>query len=245
MKSLAARIESFELLQAMEPEEIGMHLLATLRDDPGQQGMYILSNALQPLASGYPLERRDQAMDIIAEAWAWLESQALLVPARSQLGHAPWRVISRRGRSLTTHQAYTGFRVASLLPKELLHPAIPSTVWPNFLRGDYDTAVFQAMRQVEIALRDVTGFEETSGVKLARRAFHSDNGPLTDPNAEGGEKQALMDLFTGALGTLKNPHSHRNVQLERPADAAAAIMLASYLLRTIDDRAFDAPERES
>lgn len=45
-----------------------------------------------------------------------------------------------------------------------------------------------------------------------------------------------MHLFSGALGTLKNPHSHRNVQLENPADAAAAIMLASYLLRLIDDR---------
>lgn len=239
MKSIASRIESVELLEALEPEELGMHLLAILRDDPGQQGMHILTNSLQPLVAGYPADRQGVAMDLVAEAWAWLESQALLVPARSQIGHAPWRVISRRGRSLTTPQAYTGYRLGSLLPKEMLHASIPATVWPSFLRGDYDTAVFQAMRQVEIALRDASGFtEEHSGVKLARRAFHTENGPLTDVTAEGGERQAMMDLFTGALGTLKNPHSHRSVQLDEPVDAAAAIMLASYLLRVIDARKF-------
>ena len=239
MDSLTTKIPEADLLLALEPEEIGMHLLSVLLADPGQQGMYILNNNLQALASGYPDTVREQVMDVIAEAWAWLESQALLVPARSQVGQAPWRVPSRRARSLTTRAAYVGYRLGSLLPKEMLHSAIPSTVWPNFLRGDYDTAVFQAMRQVEIALRDATGSTETSGVRLARSAFHTENGPLTDLEAEGGERQAMMELFAGALGVLKNPHSHRSVQLDEPADAAAAIMLASYLLRTIDARKHD------
>ena len=105
------------------------------------------------------------------------------------------------------------------------------------MKGDLDAAVSQAMKQVEIAIRDATPFnDETSGVKLARRAFHPENGPLTDMDAEGGEKSAMMELFTGALGTMKNPHSHRNVSLTDPGDAAAAILLASYLLRVIDQR---------
>lgn len=235
MKSLVSRIDTVELLLALEPEELAMHLLAVLQESPGQQGMFILSNNLAELTTGY--DQMESACDAVSEAWAWLEGQALLVPARSQFGHAPWRVLSRRARGLRTPAAYTAFRLGAVLPKELLHPAIPPQVWPNFMRGDYDTAVFQAMKQVEVALRDATGFvEETSGVKLARRAFHSENGPLTDQRAEGGEREAIMHLFSGALGTLKNPHSHRNVQLQNSADAAAAVMLASYLLRVIDDR---------
>ncbi|MFN3779241.1 MAG: TIGR02391 family protein [Brevundimonas aurantiaca] len=235
MRSLKNRIDSTDVLLAMEPEEIARHLLGTLQDSPGQNGQFILSNALGALAAGY--DRSDEAAIAIAEAWAWLEGQAMLVPAPSQIGHAPWRILSRRARSLTAPAAYAAFRLSALLPKELLHPSIPQQVWPNFIRGDYDTATFQAMRQVEISLRDASGItDEPSGVRLARKAFHAETGPLTDPGEEGGEKEAIMNLFCGALGRLKNPHSHRNVQLENPADAAAAIMLASYLLRVIDDR---------
>lgn len=97
-------------------------------------------------------------------------------------------------------------------------------------------AVFQAMRQVEISLRYVTGIEE-DGVKLARAAFNAKDGPLTDPNAEGGERQAVSDLFAGALGVLKNPHSHRKVGIQAGSEAAAAILLASYLINLIEERA--------
>lgn len=235
--SLSTRIPTIDALLALEPEEVAMHLLAVLQTSPGQQGMFIINNDLSLLVRGYPSDRHDEAADVVVEAWAWLEAQALLVPARRQIGNSPWRVLSRRARSLTTPAAYTGFRLGSLLPRELLHSALPREVWPNFMRGDYDTAVFQAMRQVEISLRDATGFtNETSGVKLARRAFHAETGPLTSKDDEPGEKDAIANLFCGALGTLKNPHSHRSVQLENPADAAAAIMLASYLLRVIDER---------
>jgi hypothetical protein len=159
--------------------------------------MFILNNDLSLLSREYPSDRRDEAAEVVIEAWAWLEAQALLVPARNQIGNSPWRVLSRRAKTLTTPAAYTGFRLGSLLPKELLHPALPPQVWPSFMRGDYDTAVFQAMRQVEIALRDASGFtEETSGVKLARKAFHPDNGPLTSKDDEGGEREAIANLFS-------------------------------------------------
>ncbi|WP_395672057.1 TIGR02391 family protein [Phenylobacterium sp.] len=39
-----------------------------------------------------------------------------------------------------------------------------------------------------------------------------DNGPLTDPDAEAGEREARAHLFAGVLGGVKNPHSHRSVK---------------------------------
>ena len=129
------------------------------------------------------------------------------------------------------------YRTARLLPRELLHPSIADAVWLSFVRGEYDVAVFQAMRQVEIATRDAAGADaELQGVKLARRAFNPDNGPLTETDAEAGERQGMMDLFAGALGALKNPHSHRVVSFESPAEAVSVVLFASQLLRIIDKR---------
>jgi len=55
-------------------------------------------------------------------------------------------------------------------------------------------------------------------------------------NAPQGERQALSDLFAGAIGVYKNPHSHRQVSLDAE-DAVEMIMLASHLLKIVDARA--------
>ena len=122
-------------------------------------------------------------------------------------------------------------------PKENLHPRIREDVWADFHRGKYETAVFEAMREVEIAVREGAGFAQGDhGVPMIRWALHKDSGPLTDPNAEEAEKEAVMALFAGAIGSYKNPHSHRHVPLDDPDEAVKIIMLANHLLRIVDAR---------
>ena len=52
-------------------------------------------------------------------------------------------------KSAADLQAY---RRAGLLPRQLLHPAIAGTVVAPFIRGDYEPAVFQAFKAVEVAV---------------------------------------------------------------------------------------------
>lgn len=114
---------------------------------------------------------------------------------------------------------------------------IAQKVWASFLRGDYDTAVFQSFKEVEVRVREVGRFAATDvGVDLMRRAFKPDEGPLIDKTAPRAEQEALMHLMAGATGSYKNPHSHRNVVIE-PSEAVEMIMLASHLLGIVDKRA--------
>ena len=67
-----------------------------------------------------------------------------------------------------------------------------------------------------------------------QHAFSAEKGPLTDPNADPGEKVAMMELFKGAIGLFKNPSSHRPVDYDDPTLASEVILFADLLLRLLD-----------
>jgi uncharacterized protein (TIGR02391 family) len=92
------------------------------------------------------------------------------------------------------------------------------------------------MKAVEVAVGQASRISGLLGVKLMRAAFAPDKGPLTDVSVDGGEQVARMELFAGAIGSYKNPHSHRNVELDDSDEAAEIIMLANHLLRIIETR---------
>jgi hypothetical protein len=65
---------------------------------------------------------------------------------------------------------FAEFRIARLLPKEILHNKIADRVWGDFMRGEYDSAAFQAMKGVEVAVRTAAGLgNDLVGTKLIAR----------------------------------------------------------------------------
>ena len=118
-----------------------------------------------------------------------------------------------------------------------MHPAIADAVWSALIRGDLDDAVFKSFKAVEEAVRSAGGYAaEDIGVDLMRKAFHPERGPLTKKSDPMGEREALSALFAGAIGSYKNPHSHRTVKINDPREAQEQVMLATHLLRIVDAR---------
>lgn len=176
---------------------------------------------------------RGAHMLALVEAWAWLEARGLMVPDPDQSSISA-RSVSRAGHRALERGALDEVVAAERLGLEL-HPRLKGKVRPIFLLGDYETAAFRAMKEVEVRVRELTGFSDSLvGVPLMRRAFSPSEGPLSDPALEAGEQDARSHLFAGAIGSFKNPTSHRPVTYEDPVEASEVVLLADLLMRVLD-----------
>jgi uncharacterized protein (TIGR02391 family) len=225
-----------ESVLELEPEALGGYLLESLSTGKSQD--LRLDNFMSRIRAHY---KQDAVNGALLEAWAWLVREGLLMPATNDT-----YLISRRGRQLKGRQDVEAYRKSSILPKESLHPVIADRVRPSFIRGEYETAVFQAFKEVEVAVRTAGGFQATDiGSDLIEKAFDYNSGPLTDMTLPEAERRAMLALFTGAVGLFKNPSSHRHITLNDPEEAAEMISLASLLIRTVDIRTGSAKTRKT
>jgi uncharacterized protein (TIGR02391 family) len=250
--TIAELVPSADDLLALETEELAgvllEHLNATCPSDPSPQ-----TNADQPHRHNFFIGLRSyptassqinyRVALALMEAWSWLERENFMA-VRAGFNGAEDYFITRRGRRVKSRTGLDSYRKANLLPRARLHPSIAERVYPAFLWGEYDTAIFQAFREVEVAVRDAGKYPpDTVGMRLMREAFRPAQGagapgPLTDTVLPVAEQEGMMNLFVGAIGlyNYKNPQSHRNVPAEA-LDAAEVIIFASHLLRLVDRRA--------
>ena len=231
-----------EDLLNLEPEELAGPLLVSLEDKVSIAIDEIISDSemRRTPKPTYPTRRSVEILLALTEAWQWLEHEGLVAPRPPDLrgdiifADKTRYFVTRRGRRIQTPEALESYRKANLLPKAQLHPVIAQKVWSIFLQGDYDTAVFQAFKQVEVAVREAGGYTKKDyGVVLMGKAFNEKNGNLTDQDQHPDEKKARKLLFLGAIGAYKNPSSHRDVEITAE-EAAEVIIFASHLLRVVD-----------
>ena len=221
-------------LLAVAPEDVGIVLLQLIQQERGPR--VALSNLEMPLwnahTPAYPQHRRMEVGRAIAEAWQWLQNEGLLMPDLDQPNG--WFCLTRKGAALRTGADLEAYRQGGLLPSALLHPTFAEKMRPMFMRGDYDVAVFQSFKEVEVAVREAARMSNSDiGRKLMQAAFNPDTGPLTDRDADKGERVGLMDLFSGGIGHCKNPPGHRERDFDR-VSAARLIAFASYLLTEVE-----------
>ena len=205
------------------------YLAATRQGIPGRT---TVAYADELVGDSGPVARK------LHEAWAWLDREGYVVRDPSQSGQQ-WRVLSESGEHLLRlppSDELKRIRAGEVLGREL-HTRIEVPVRREWNAGDFETAIFKATREVEIAVREALGDEGKGllGVKLMNKAF-GPNGKLIDEEQDPGEQEGTRAVYAGLIGVFKNPGSHRHFEPDDPVQAAGIIRMADLLLRMLDDR---------
>lgn len=177
-------------------------------------------------------EKIKQYKEALVEAYAWGFTEGLFTFDPNNMINNWWRV-SRRGRLLTKPVDVLTLASRELLPKAFLHPTIAEYAAPIFHAGRFDSAVFEAFKQVEIAVRQASGLK-LDGASLMKTAFSVKDGRLNDLT-EQSEKEGLMFVFAGAIQLFRNASGHKNQDLT-PQEAAHLLIHASFLLSMVEAR---------
>jgi hypothetical protein len=182
MTSLSQAVPDVKTLLALEAPELAGILLEMLNTGAPQmhRGNFTLESENNPPFRGYPAEQRPEIAKRVAEAWGWLEAHGMIAIQPGNSSNDNY-FVTRLGRRAGSAKGLAEYRKALELPKDRLHPAIAERCFGHFVRGLFDTAVFEAYKALEVAIREASGLPATMlGVTLARKAFHPEDGPLTD-----------------------------------------------------------------
>lgn len=223
-------------LLRLEPEDLAGALITFVPRVTHTELFRIDSFVPQELPSpGGPWHREHRpALLAIAESLQWLQSQGLIMVDPFQ--PSQYFRLTKRGKVIKSRADFDAYRKGGILPMQLLQPRLAEKVHHLFVRGDYDTAVFQAFKTLEVATREACGYDNNvHGVRVFTQAFHSENGPLRNQEATRDERGAELNLFIGAFGHCRNPVSHREVDIRRE-EAARLIVFASHLLAIVEMR---------
>lgn len=116
-----------------------------------------------------------------------------------------------------------------------LHEKVKERCLALFEQGKYDEAILIAMKVVEVEVRAKSGCDNTDiGVKLIAKALNPKN-PILKLSDIPDEREAAHALFRGAIGSFKNPQSHRFLDTSDPVEAFECLCLASLLMRMLEE----------
>lgn len=231
-KSLTSMFPDPEQLLQLSAEELAWLILTILNSYNEEEFRQLANHHTFTIHETRPYTRlQEEVKKVLVEGWAWLERECLIAP-RPGAG-ADLFILTRKAKQITSMPEFEVYRRGNLLAG-MLHPLIEPESKAASLRGEYETAIFSAFKEVEVMVRSAGGYSSTDlGVALMNEAFKPVVGPLTDKSLPESEQIGLRNLFSGAIAYYKNPGSHRHFPTQ-PTEVAEALFFASLLLRIVE-----------
>lgn len=213
-----------EDIQLLPIDQLGLIVLKFLKNKKQ-------SNSHNFLNEGRHQGKSTKVLTYWSEGLNWLVSKNLVARGTPNVMDSESIFLTRIGEQVL-NEGYENIKIAEKIDMPI-HERLKK-VRSQFLLGEYELAAFAAMREVEIRVRDISGADPSLiGVKLMRKSF-GEEGKLAVPDLDPGERIGIMELFAGAIGTFKNPSSHRQVDYSDSTEALEVILLADLLMRLLD-----------
>jgi uncharacterized protein (TIGR02391 family) len=233
-----------DALLDLTPDELAWAVLEDMQArerDPiaGMANRESLANSFTPM-SFRPNPQQHEVMNRINKAGrsaiGLLERWELIEPAADMNGRNGYVVLTGKGRGTTERTDFERVRVRGLLRSEMLHPLLRGKPYDDFVADHLDAAVLEAFKTIEVEVRTAAARPDGEhGKDLMFRAFVM-NGPLAKAGETKAECEALAGLFAGALARFRNPGAHTRRSFTDVLEAIEELMVASRLLRIVDER---------
>ncbi len=218
-----------EDMQARELSQIGKANRTSL----GSQFETLL---IQQSPQRNPQEIIDRLNKVGRSAYAALEQCGLAEADDDLNGQNGYLVLTSKGQEETHASDLERVRVRGFLREEMLHQSLRGKVFLDFTSNEFDSAILEAFKTVEISVRDAAHLTAADyGRALTIKAF-AVGGPLSKPSDKKGDCEALSGLFAGALSRFRNPGAYSKRTFEDVLEAMEELMFASRLLRIVDER---------
>ena len=138
---------------------------------------------------------------------------------------------------IITPRSFKNYFVTSILRRtfELLHPKILDRCQDLFESGQYDEAIFNAMKVVEEEIRSKASARQSDiGFSLISKTMNP-SSPIISFSSNEDEQKSAFFLYSGAIGSFKNPLSHRFLDTTDPIKTYECISMASMLIRMLEN----------
>lgn len=161
------QLPSPDEIATLLPEELAPHILLDLAQigpnsmDRGRLniGNYCTSFDADIHGPTRSHQAREQTRQSLAEAWSLLITLGFIASDTNQSNYG-WYFVTRKGRDAAqSHEAFERGRRAAQFPATMLHPILRRATYDSLVRGNFQQAVAEAFRVVEVRVRDGSGLE--------------------------------------------------------------------------------------
>ena len=256
MQELLAKISSPKELLRLTPAELAWAMLEAMRQrkmDP-IRGMANRDAAVTELFrvgdpnAASPILQRQLEKDLrtaFRKGFRQLEEWELIESAEGENGKNGFVMLTEKGVGADARTDFEAVRQRGLLAPEMLHRLLRNDIYSDFQSGQFGKAVFGAFKVVEIEVRRAARRPDGEfGNELIRIAFNETNGPLTDMTEKKSAREALKMLFAGSLARFRNPEGHIFREFSDAFEPMQELMLASRLLRIVEEGEAARADRE-